>query len=102
MEGENDPLMMDQRKSEKGEDNDEEEAKDLSNLDLEIKDGCCNKNLTILVVVVLLISFLLIWEVVHIYVIYNNDYFGEVYYIVFLILALVLFVLLIFLFALSC
>lgn len=45
MEAENEPLMMDQKKpSLKEEDIDDGEAKDLSDLSLEMYDGCCNKN----------------------------------------------------------
>ena len=103
MEGENEPLMMENKNpSDKDQMEDNEEAKDLSDLDLEIKDGCCNKNLIMLIIVILLLSFLVIWESIHIYVIYNNDYFAEIYYIVFLVLTLLLLVLLIFLFAMSC
>ena len=96
MEEDKEPLMMEKPS------NEEEEAKSFENLEIEAKEGCCNRNLAFMISLMLLLSFMVVWEAIHIYILFNNDYFDEVYYILYLILVLFLFLLLIFLFIMSC
>ena len=100
MEEDKEPLMMDGEKPSGAED--EEEAKSLIEIDLEAKEGCCNRNLAFIISLLVTITFMVAWEVVKLYTIYSNDTFDEVYYVVYFVIVILLFLLLCFLFAMSC
>jgi hypothetical protein len=97
MEGDKEPLMMEKPSAEE-----KEEAKSFEDLEIEAKDGCCDRNLAFLLSIIILLTFIVVWEGMKLYALFNNDYFDEMYYILYLILAILLLLLYVFLLVIAC
>ena len=68
----------------------------------DVSERCCDRNLALLAFLIFTVSFMVFWEAMKLYTVFTNDYFDEVYYIVLVLFAILLFVALVFLLHLLC